>query len=74
MEFKYLLARREKKCRFEKEISQLVVWSENVFKINESRYRRCGVTLHFRKLKNTCQNFGEAGGAITINNNSMHSS
>ena len=40
------------------------------FKVNESWYRCYGVTPHFRKLKTNCQNFGEAGSAITIDNDS----
>ena len=38
------------------------------FKVNESRYKRCGVTPHFKNLKNSSGNVDEARSAIMIDN------
>ena len=38
------------------------------FKVNESRYKRCGVTPHFKNLKNSSGNIDEARSAIMIDN------
>ena len=38
------------------------------FKVNESQYKRCGVTPHFKNLKNSSGNVDEARSAIMIDN------
>ena len=37
-------------------------------KVNESQYKPSGITAHFIKPENSCQNVSEAGSAMTIDN------
>ena len=44
---------------------------KHFLKVNEPRYKRCGVTPHFPKTKKiAAENFAEAGSAITNDNDS----